>query len=475
MGGRVDSFGKNGHVVQAFELAKQLALARALAENYAKNYPISDSNPDQRKHQQQQYMQKVIDELRAKAKIEAVASAEIAALVNGVPIPQARINVRVNIAIAEGNKDSSELRKAMQEKMINLELVAQEAIKFGLDKNDDVIVETELAEGAVLAEAFVLGYLKNHPISDAKPDQQERLKIQSIKNAVNALKAKAKIKRIASTETAALVNGVPISQAHINRHVKTKVEKDKVTDSPELRRAILEDLINIELMAQEAVRYSEADKSNIAKVGSAKGGKNNSVYAKNKNLQNDTKSQAQASHNPKWFQEPLSFMSIELGESLPKSVTECSGTPMVRPCYFRKEANENGEYEVTVIKIDLLNDTAWIKTLDGTFDGAVGNFKTTFSSGNFSQVEEMLIIKYGPPHKTKIEKLKTKGGAEFNNIVLLWLGEKVTIRAESFSKRLFLSGGMIYDIGEINVFTTEYLTKFSQESSNEAQKRAAGL
>ncbi len=96
----------------------------------------------------------------------AFAEDKSAALVNGVSIPQARVDLRVKAAAAQGQADSPELRKAIREDMINLEVMAQEAVKLGLNKSDEVTQQLELAKQSVLVGAFVQDYAKNHPIGD---------------------------------------------------------------------------------------------------------------------------------------------------------------------------------------------------------------------------------------------------------------------------------------------------------------------
>ncbi|MDP1997614.1 MAG: peptidyl-prolyl cis-trans isomerase [Gallionella sp.] len=102
----------------------------------------------------------------------AFAEDKSAALVNGVSIPQARIDLRVKAAAAQGQADSPELRKAIRDDMINLEVMAQEAVKAGLDKNTDVVQQVELAKQSVLVGAFVQDYVKNHPISEDQLKQE---------------------------------------------------------------------------------------------------------------------------------------------------------------------------------------------------------------------------------------------------------------------------------------------------------------
>jgi peptidyl-prolyl cis-trans isomerase C len=102
----------------------------------------------------------------------AFAEDKSAAMVNGISIPQARIDLRVKAAAAQGQPDSPELRKAIREDMINLEVVAQEAKKNGLDKNPEVIEQMELAKGSVLVGAYVQDYAKSHPITEDQLKQE---------------------------------------------------------------------------------------------------------------------------------------------------------------------------------------------------------------------------------------------------------------------------------------------------------------
>ena len=102
----------------------------------------------------------------------AFAEEKSVALVNGVSIPQARVDFRVKTAAAQGQPDSPELRKAIREDMINVEVMVQEAAKLGLDKNPDVVQQTELARQQVLAGAFVQDYAKKHPVSEDQLKQE---------------------------------------------------------------------------------------------------------------------------------------------------------------------------------------------------------------------------------------------------------------------------------------------------------------
>jgi len=84
------------------------------------------------------------------------------AIVNGVPIPQARMDFVVKMQQAQGQKDSEETRKQLREALVSREIVTQEAIKKGLDKSVDYQTQMDLAKQQVLVNAYLEDYLKTH-------------------------------------------------------------------------------------------------------------------------------------------------------------------------------------------------------------------------------------------------------------------------------------------------------------------------
>lgn len=101
-----------------------------------------------------------------------------AALVNGVSIPQSRVDVYVReITTSRNQPDTPELRAAVRDKLIELEILSQEASKAGMDKNSEtqqkieqvkqaMLVQIDLSRQNILAGSLVQDYVKNHPISD---------------------------------------------------------------------------------------------------------------------------------------------------------------------------------------------------------------------------------------------------------------------------------------------------------------------
>ena len=88
------------------------------------------------------------------------------AKVNGVVIPQSRLEFMVKAAAAQGQSDSSEMRNALRENLITEEIIVQEALKKGLDRDPDVITQIELARQAILVRSYQTNYIKNNAVGD---------------------------------------------------------------------------------------------------------------------------------------------------------------------------------------------------------------------------------------------------------------------------------------------------------------------
>ncbi len=106
-------------------------------------------------------------------------AATAVAKVNGVIIPQSRLELMVKANIAQGQADNPEMRKALRENLITEEILAQEAIKKGLDRDQEIVTQLELSRQAVLVRAFQANYIKNNVVSDETLRKEyEILKVQ---------------------------------------------------------------------------------------------------------------------------------------------------------------------------------------------------------------------------------------------------------------------------------------------------------
>lgn len=97
------------------------------------------------------------------------APAGTIATVNGVAIPAAKADLFVKEVTARGQqKDSPELRAQIKDELIKNEVVYQEALKKGTDKNADVLTQLEMLKQRVIIGAYVSNYVKANPISDSE-------------------------------------------------------------------------------------------------------------------------------------------------------------------------------------------------------------------------------------------------------------------------------------------------------------------
>jgi peptidyl-prolyl cis-trans isomerase C len=106
------------------------------------------------------------------------ASAKVAT-VNGVVVPKSRVDAVVHAQEAQGQKDTPELRAAIRERLITLEVLAQEASRKGLAKSSDTTSQIEIARANILAQAFRNDFFKRNPVSDdALKAEFEKIKKQ---------------------------------------------------------------------------------------------------------------------------------------------------------------------------------------------------------------------------------------------------------------------------------------------------------
>lgn len=112
-------------------------------------------------------------EKAAKPKADATSkSSSKRVVVNGVAIPQSRIDAMNKELTAQGQPDNPERQNAVREELVNREVLAQAALKRGLDKNPDVQAQMDMARQAVLVRALFESEVKQHPITDADLQKQ---------------------------------------------------------------------------------------------------------------------------------------------------------------------------------------------------------------------------------------------------------------------------------------------------------------
>ena len=93
-------------------------------------------------------------------------------VVNGIAIPQNRIDAMNKELTAQGQPETPERNAAIKDELVNREVLAQAAAKRGLDKNPDVAAQMEMARQAVLVRALFDNEMKANPITDAQLQAQ---------------------------------------------------------------------------------------------------------------------------------------------------------------------------------------------------------------------------------------------------------------------------------------------------------------
>ncbi len=110
------------------------------------------------------------DKPAKKAAAEKSAGGKL--VVNGVTIPQSRIDTMNKELTASGQPNTPERQQAVKEELINREVLVQAAQKRGLDKNAEVAAQMDMARQAVLVRALFESEVKANPITDADLQKQ---------------------------------------------------------------------------------------------------------------------------------------------------------------------------------------------------------------------------------------------------------------------------------------------------------------
>jgi peptidyl-prolyl cis-trans isomerase C len=101
----------------------------------------------------------------------------VAATVNGTPISQKTVDLLAKQGASKGNPDTPESRRAIIDQLALQMVVAEEAIKKGLDKTPEVAEQVAAIKQAVLASVYVQDFVKNNPVTDDRVKAEyERVK-----------------------------------------------------------------------------------------------------------------------------------------------------------------------------------------------------------------------------------------------------------------------------------------------------------
>ncbi len=112
----------------------------------------------------------------------APALAQNAAVVNGKPIPKARVDEFVEALAAQGRPDSPQLRELVREELVAREIFVQEAEKAGLAKSAEVQRQLENTRQDILIRALIRDHLEKNPVKD----EDVKAEYEKLKKEANA-------------------------------------------------------------------------------------------------------------------------------------------------------------------------------------------------------------------------------------------------------------------------------------------------
>jgi peptidyl-prolyl cis-trans isomerase C len=96
------------------------------------------------------------------------AAAQNLAIVNGKPVPKARMDALVSQLERSGRQVPAEMQDQIKQEVIAREVFMQEAQKRGLDGTDDYKAQLELARQTILIRELFADYQKKNPVTDAE-------------------------------------------------------------------------------------------------------------------------------------------------------------------------------------------------------------------------------------------------------------------------------------------------------------------
>jgi peptidyl-prolyl cis-trans isomerase C len=95
------------------------------------------------------------------------AMAQNLATVNGKAIPASKAEPFLKQALAQGQKDTPQLRAMIKDRLVGTEVLLQEAEKAGYSKNEDVKIQIEMARQQILIQSLMRAHVEKNPVSEA--------------------------------------------------------------------------------------------------------------------------------------------------------------------------------------------------------------------------------------------------------------------------------------------------------------------
>ena len=193
------------------------------------------------------------------ALLAAPAFAQNIAVVNGKPVPTARLNALKAQIEKSGRPVTDDMLGQIKDEIIAREIFMQEARKRGLDASDEYKNQIELARQTILIRQLFADFQKKNPVTDAdiqaeydkfvaanggKEYRARHILVESedqAKGLIAELKKGAKFEELAkkhSKDPGSGANGGDLDWAAANSYVPefsgamTKLDKGQMTDAP---------------------------------------------------------------------------------------------------------------------------------------------------------------------------------------------------------------------------------------------------
>ncbi len=187
------------------------------------------------------------------------AWAQNVAIVNGKPVPTARVDALTQQIAAQGKPVTPEMTAQIKDEVINREIFMQEAQKRGIDGSDGYKTQMELARQAIMIRELFSDYQKKNPVTDSdikaeyekfaaanggKEYRASHILVESedlAKKLTADIKKGGKFADIAkknSKDPGSGANGGDLDWANASSYVAefsqalVKLEKGKITDAP---------------------------------------------------------------------------------------------------------------------------------------------------------------------------------------------------------------------------------------------------
>jgi peptidyl-prolyl cis-trans isomerase C len=112
--------------------------------------------------------------------LPVTASAQNVAIVNGKPVPKARVELLVGQVTKNGQPRSPELEAQVRDEVVLREIFMQEAEKRGIPASADYRAQMELARQSIMIRELFADYAKKNPVTDAEAQAEyDKFKAQN--------------------------------------------------------------------------------------------------------------------------------------------------------------------------------------------------------------------------------------------------------------------------------------------------------